>query len=383
MARTVQANLTTICRETKMRIKVWSHCLGKVLAFLAAVLLVATPPALAIDPSTANNATFYVGMNGNDDNPGTKEQPLRTLGRAAEIVNSSTDSGPTCIKVAPGIYNLTESVVFENERPYTEKDRLVIEADILPDDPRWDPALMPVILSTRDPRQPGNLSGLTATYSMEIKISHVTIRGLKFLGNPLQNNWHCCVSRAGNDLEDLVVTQCLFVGDRDALNIYCPVLADGDGFVVDHCIFYKCTASAVFWDGLEGRVGRRNAMRYCIVDGGLISGVWTCKTADDFEFHHNIVTRCEFFWIRKAGEPLTEYRLHGCVVTDNKHFSGYGVESGPTGETGPEITYREEDVIKAGHVLLEKDKRKRDYLHVVEGTLGSGLGAGLFKTAGK
>ncbi len=363
----------------QMRRTLRLHCASKGLLFLATALLVATPPALAIDRSTADNATFYVAGNGNDNNPGTKEEPLRTLGRAAEIVNGSMDSGPTHIKLAPGIYNLTESVVFENERPYTEKDRLVIEADILPDDPQWDPALMPVILSTRDPRQPANLSGLTATYSMEIKISHVTIRGLKFLGNPLQNNWHCCVARIGSDLEDLVVTQCLFAGDRDVLNIYCPVLADGDGFVVDHCIFYNCTASAVFWDGPQGRVGRENAMRYCIVDGGLISGVWTCKTAEDFEFHHNIVTRCDYFWIRKAGEPLTEYRLHDCVVTDNEHLSGYGVESGPTGETGPEISYREEDLIKAGHVVLEKDKTARNYLHAVEGTLGSDLGAGLFK----
>jgi hypothetical protein len=163
------------------------------------------------------------------------------------------------------------------------------------------------------------------------------------------------------------------------LDIYCPVLADGDALVVDHCIFYNCHASAVFWDGPEGHVGHGNAMRYCIVDGGLISGVWTCKTAEDFAFHHNVVTRCEYFWIRKAGEPLTEYRLHDCVVTDNEHLSGYGVESGPTGETGLEITYREENVIRAGHVVLEKDKKEKDYLHVVEGTLGSDLRAGLFK----
>jgi hypothetical protein len=112
-----------------MRTNVWSHCLGKVLALLVAALLAAAPRALAIDRSTADNAAFYVAADGNDDNPGTKEQPLRTLGRAAEIVNGSMDSGPTYIKVAPGIYNLTESAVFENERPYTEKDRLVIEAD--------------------------------------------------------------------------------------------------------------------------------------------------------------------------------------------------------------------------------------------------------------
>ena len=135
------------------------------------------------------------------------------------------------------MYNLTKSVVFENNRPYTEKERLIIESAVLPDDPQWKPALMPVILSTEDRRKLGKLDELTETYSLKIKISHVTIRGLKFLGNPLSNNWHCCISRIGKELDDLVVTQCLFAGGRNTLNIYCAILADGDGLVVDHCIF--------------------------------------------------------------------------------------------------------------------------------------------------
>lgn len=322
--------------------------------------------------------TLYVdSRNGRDENPGTVEKPVRTIEQAAVMVNSKTKPGPTTIKIAPGIYNLSKCVVFENKRPYTEKERLVIEASILPDDPTWKPALMPVILSNEDPRKPGEFDKLTETYSLRITISHVTIRGLKFLGNPLSNNWHCCVSRTGENLDDLIVTQCMFVGGRDTLNIYCATLATGDRFVLDHNIFYNCHACVVFWDGPEGTPGKGNAMRYCIVDGAYISGVWTCQTAEDLEFGHNIVTRSEYFWMRKSGDQQ-RYRLYDCIVTDNRYYSGFGIESGPTGQTGPEVTFEEKNVIKEGGVALVKDKRARNYLHVVKGSFGSNLGAGLF-----
>ncbi len=323
--------------------------------------------------------TLYVSAaTGEDENPGTKQKPLRTIGRAAVMINSRTEGGPTTIMVAPGIYGLEEAVVFENKRAYTEKDRLVIEAAILPDEPSWTPAVMPIILSIEDPRGRGRLNRHTETYSIKIKVSHVTIRGFKFLGNPLPNNWHACIERTGEGLDDLLLTQCMFVGDKDALNIYCPAIATGDRFVVDHCIFYNCHASAVFWDGMEEIGGKGCAMRYCIVEGSYISGVWTCQTAEDFAFDHNVVTGCEYFWIRKSGDRQ-RYRIKDCVVSKNKYYSGYGTAGGASGQTGPEITYDEKNIIKKGEVITEKDKRVRNYLHVVPGTPGSDLGAGLFK----
>lgn len=337
-----------------------------VFGILVSVILV--PAAIA--------ETLYVdSRSGNDDNPGTKGKPLQTIGKAAVIVNGKQEAGPTTIKIGQGVYNLTEAVIFENTRAYTKEKRLTIEATVLPDDLQWKPASMPIILSTEDTGKP---NVLTETYSLKIKISHVTIRGLKFLGNPLSNNWHACIERLGEGLDDLLVTQCMFVGDKDALDIYCPAIATGDRFVVDHCIFHNCNASAVFWDGFEGIVGNGCAMRYCIVDGSYISGVWTCQTAEDFEFHHNIITRCEYFWLRKAGDKQ-KYRVSDCVVSNNQYYSGYGTAAGATGLTGPEITYYEKNVTVEGEVVLEKNKKTRNYLHVVDGTLGSDLGAGLFK----
>jgi len=323
--------------------------------------------------------TIYVdGRTGGDKNPGTNDRPVKTIGRAAEIVNGGTEPGPTMIKIAPGIYNLAESVEFGGSRQYTEKERLVIEAIELPDDPQWKPALMPVILSTEDPRKQGSLDGLTATYGIKIAASHVTIRGLKFLGNPLARNWHNCISRIGDGLEDLLVMQCMFIGDRDVIDIYAAVLATGDGFVVDHCIFRNCHACTVFWDGPQSITGKGCSMRYCIVDGAYIAGVWTCRTAEDFEFHHNIITRSDYFWMRERIENPRKYQVYDCVVTNNENYSGYGIEMGPTGPTGAEVAYEERNIIKHGTVVLETDKKARNYLHPAAGSPGSDLGAGLF-----
>jgi hypothetical protein len=335
--------------------------------------------AVAFLSSIAVSQVVYVDSRaGRDENAGTNERPVRTLRRAAEIVNAGEEPAPATVKLSPGIYNLTESVAFGGTRPYSEESRLVIEASIPPDDPRWRPALMPIILSTEDPGKQDNPDKLTETYGLKIEVSHVTIRGLKFLGNALSRNWHCCLSRIGEDLDDLLVTQCMFVGDKDTSDIYCAALATGDRFVVDHCIFRNCHACTVFWDGPRGIAGKGCSMRYCIVDGAYIAGVWTCQTADDFEFHHNIVTRSEYFWMRKDTDGSRRYRVHDCIVTDNKHYSGYGVESGPTGQTGPEVTFVESNVVKQGQVTFETNRAVRLYLHVAPGRLGSDLGAGLF-----
>ena len=81
-------------------------------------------------------------------------------------------------------------------------------------------------------------------------MNHVTVRGLEFLGSPVPNNWCCALECVSGDLQDVLVTQCIFVGNQDTLDIYCAVITDGSKFVVDHCIFLECHACAVFWDGL-------------------------------------------------------------------------------------------------------------------------------------
>ncbi len=126
---------------------------------------------------------------GSDAGSGTAGRPLRTLAMAAMKVNEKGGHGSLAVKLAGGIYALPRAVVFENARPFDSQDRLTIEASLLPDDPGWNPDLMPTILSIEDPRKPDQAGTRTSTYGLKIKMSHVTVRGLKFLGSPLPNNW--------------------------------------------------------------------------------------------------------------------------------------------------------------------------------------------------
>ncbi len=319
---------------------------------------------------------------GNDAFSGGQDQPVRTIVRAAQIVNGSSEPGPTVIRLAPGAYCITETVAFENSRAYAANKRLVIEAAILPDATDWTPAMMPVVIST----VPGQGSPTEKhAVALKIEVSHATVRGVKFLGNPRPNTWGYSVYRIRKDLTDLVVTQCLFVGDEEALPYSIPVCVNGQGVVVDHCVFYRCDIPVIFWDA-EGGTSRGNAMRYCIVDGADIAAVWTCQTADDFEFHHNVVTRSQYLWMR-APANRTTYMMHDCVITDNKYDSGYGTAAGISGPSGPEASFRWENVVRDGTVTLVRSVvapealstvQPRDYLHVTPGAPGHDLGAGLF-----
>jgi hypothetical protein len=90
--------------------------------------------------SSAMAETIHVDVRrGYDTSPGTMERPLKTLGRAAAIVNGRSGVGATIVKLAPDVYTLSEAAVFKPNRPHTEQDRLIIEATLLPDDPQWRP----------------------------------------------------------------------------------------------------------------------------------------------------------------------------------------------------------------------------------------------------
>ncbi|MHC4520017.1 MAG: DUF1565 domain-containing protein [Planctomycetota bacterium] len=333
--------------------------------------------------ATALAETVYVnGDGGNDANPGTRDEPVRTITKAAEMVNAGTAPGPTTVKLAPGIHLIDQMVTFENQRAYAPDARLTIEATVLPDDPQWKPAQMPVVLSTVQGQFSANEMH---ALSIRIEVNHVTVRGLNFLGNPRARTWHYAIHRFGKNLKDLVITQCLFLGGGQALEYSSPICANGHGLVVDHCIFYDCDIPVIFWNA-EGGLSKGNAMRHCIVDGADVAAVWTCQTAEDLEFHHNVITRSQYVWMRSPGNKKV-YRVRDCVITDSKYASGTGTASAIHGPTGADITFDEENVVKEGKVRLVipglsprglTAERPRDYLHVAPNTLGSDLGAGLF-----
>jgi hypothetical protein len=333
---------------------------------------------MAISSRIASAEELYINAKtGNDKNPGSASRPLKTIGEAAKRINADAAKEATTIILAEGVYALTETVLFDNNKFSAEK-RLTIRAELLPDDPHWSPQRMPIITAViAAAATPGD--GEEAR-GLEIEASHVTIEGLRFTGSPVyyyidgnQSRRYYPIWREGKNLDDLVVTQCLFAGNVDVLPVRVAVIANGHGLVLDHCVFYNCQNPVVFWNAQEG-TSHRNVMRYCLVDEANYSGVWTTtQTGDDFEFHHNVIANSRTAWIRDS-DSTHHYQIHDCLLSNNGKTTGNGGDSAINNDF-----LKMENVQLSGAIEIEKDQGKNNYLQLKEGSLGSELRAGLFK----
>jgi len=334
--------------------------------------------------------TIHVDANkGNDQNPGTKEQPLLTLNEAARLVNLSNGTGAVDIILSEGIYGLDATVTFHPVNwHFSKQERLTIRAAILPDDQEWNPGKMPVIISTMplDFKPNGREDRLGGTsYGLQIETNHVTIQGLKVFGTPVHERpeegmvkRNYPIVREGRNLEDLRVTQCLFVGDEHVVPNHLCVLASGQGIVVDHCVFYQCKDAVVFW--FSNEPAEQCEMHHNLIIDNYGGGVWAWSVAEDFKFYNNVISNINVFWEVGRDENRI-YSISNSVVVGYNSLvnqgggaSGYGEPSDPG-----RLQYGDDVIIKKeGSLKIEKDPTRRDYMHLVPGTLGSDLGAGLF-----
>ena len=236
------------------------------------------------------------------------------------------------------------------------------------------PIITTVIPGTPTPKDGEESRGI------EIDVSHATIEGLRFTGSPVyyyiqgfEYRRYYPVWRDGKNLDDLLVTQCMFAGNVDVMPIRVAVVANGNGLVVDHCVFFNCQNSVVFWDAAGG-TSYHNAMRYCLVYESNYSGVWTTtSTANDFEFHHNIIANCRTGWVRDI-KSIHNYHVHDCIYANNMEFTGAGDDN-----VIDSVFLKMDCVQLTGNIEIEKDQGKNNYLQLKEGSFGSGLKAGLFK----
>jgi len=319
---------------------------------------------------------------GNDLNSGEKSDPLKTILAAAKRINSNQEKGASKVILSAGIHLLTETVLFSNNK-YTAKHRLTIRAELMPDDEGWTPQQMPVIV-TAVPLVPG-FGGMEGR-GIQPEVNHVTIEGIRFTGSPDysymdegNSRRSYPIWRDGKQLDDLLVTQCLFAGDIDVLPLHVGVIANGYGLIIDHCVFFNCKNPVVFWKS-EGQAGTGNAMRYCLVYGSYFSGVWTTNgtDGDTFEFHHNIIANSSTVWVREKGSTK-QYKAFDCIFSDYTNLAGYG--SGPLRGDNPTSSdfLTTERVTLSGDIQIERDQSKANYLQLKVGSFGSDLGAGLFK----
>jgi hypothetical protein len=328
---------------------------------------------------TIQAQAVYVDSNfGNDNNPGTEKSPVFSINKAAEIIGRK-DNGIYTLKINPGIYILEKYVFVATEKPMTN-NRIVLEAGILPDDSAWTPEKMPVIVTkSKKGEVPNEYYHYVVGFLIEA--SHVTIRGIKFSGYFYPNTRYFPVARFNKTKTDLLIEQCMFVGDRDASHIQVGVIAHGNEIKVDHCIFYNAKNSVVFWEDAGDNVKHGNSLTNSIVYGAFQSAIWTSWPDNDFVFKNNIITNCKHAWVKNSSNS-TKYTIEDCIIVNNQYYQGVPQDNGVVPGT---FEVNEKNVIKEGNISLrmieEIDKPlPLDYLHVIPGSLGYEIGAGLFKT---
>lgn len=323
---------------------------------------------------------------GSDANSGQKENPLRSLYEAAERINTAEGAGSVTVFLSEGMYALDTTVRFEPLNwKFTRENRLTIRAEILPDDPDWNPGKMPVLISVMpfqnipDDRLGGASNGI------QIETSHVTIQGLRVLGSPVHERplegkviRNYPIIREGRDLDDLRVTQCLFLGDIYSAPNHLPVLASGQGVVVDHCVFYGVKDAVVFW--FSDRPAENCEMHHNLIVNIYGAAVWTWSLAEDFKYYNNVVTGAEAFWILNKDEK-NSFNLSNSMVVGYNQLVNKGGGPANLGESAdPSKLKLGENVIfrKDGSLEIVKDPTSLYYLQLAPGSLGSELGAGLF-----
>ena len=361
---------------------------GKML--IAALACVAAfVPTLLFGQVPKDGNIFIHPEFGNNENAGTRENPIKSLYEAAVRINQANGKGAITIYLSDGIYGLDATVTFHpGNWHFTREARLTIRAELLPDDPEWNPGKMPVIVSTMplNFKPYGNEDPLKgASYGIQIETSHVTIQGLRAVGTPVHERpadgyvrRNYPIVREGRDLDDLRVTQCLFLGDKHAIPNHLAILASGQGVVVDHCVFYNVKDAVVFWN--SDRPAERCEMHHNLVVGNYGAAVWTWSAAEDFKYYNNVVAKANVFWILNKDEKNAYNLSNSMVIGYNELVNKGGGPKDFGTKSDPRKLKLGEGVIirKDGKIELEEDQTKRDYLHLKPGSLGSDLGAGLF-----
>jgi len=318
--------------------------------------------------------TLYVdAVKGKDGAKGTVNDPLSSLERAVTIANGFSGDGPVNIRLAPGLYVLSREMVVKTNKATDDASKFTIEATIMPDDADWTPEKMPVIQSV----SPNNSNvQFTHCVSFMVAKNNVSFKGLKFVGNASPDvAYYYPITRESAALDGLEVSQCYFIGEKNSNRLQAGLWTHGAGIHVDHCIFYNCRCGMVLIQGIKDL-----SITNSIIYGAYESAIWFGNSAAPFVFSNNVVTRCNFFWVRPEGiQPL--YMFENSLIAENDNYMGYITNYDLI--PAPKSNLKEIDVRKTGQVKLVQIKTEKyqphDYLNLVPGSNGSDIAAGIFK----
>ncbi|MEL7530655.1 MAG: right-handed parallel beta-helix repeat-containing protein [Bacteroidota bacterium] len=340
----------------------------KIISLLTSLLLLLSFSFLA-----AQNV-YVDATNGSDLDAGSEEAPFQSLAKAIQFANALTGSGSIRIKLNPGLYTLKGRLDINPVRILSDSLRYIIEASILPDDKDWTPAKMPVIQSISTNNSSTQFPHATAFL---VASSHVSIRGLKFLGNAQPEvNYYYPISKEDMSLEDLEVSQCVFIGDKEAAKIQGGVWAHGPQNTISHCVFYGCRNGVLFFNNVEGFT-----IEHTIIYGAYESAFWFGPEDYDFTFTNNIIAHNACFLV---GPQELKYSspFANSIISDNQAFVAYWSreDQGVKSLAKPNISLVE--VQKTANIeLLENNavKLAPNHLHLREDSEGKALKAGIFK----
>jgi hypothetical protein len=172
----------------------------------------------------------------------------------------------------------------------------------------------------------------------------------------------------------------MFVGDKDASHIQVGIIAHGNEIKIDHCVFYNAKNTVVFWQDAGDQIKKGNKLTNSIIFGASQSAVWTAWPDKDFKFENNIISNCKHVWIKNYFNT-TKYSMDNCVIVNNKYYKSI---PDSTGVNPAEFEINEKNVTKVGEISLRliddiDQPFPIDYLHIIPGSLGYNIGAGLFK----
>lgn len=319
---------------------------------------------------------FYVNPTlGSDTNNGSLKLPLKTIAEASRLANQLTGTGSITIKLLPGIYVLEDKVSINPIRIFNDTSRYIIEAHVMPDDVDWHPEKMPVIQSVS-----ANNSSTFFNHSVGLLVasSRVTLRGLKFVGNsnPLVSYYYP-ITKEDKSLPDLEVSQCIFIGDKEAAKIQGGIWAHGQDNIVDHCVFYACRNAVLFFDNVGGF-----QIKNTIVYKAYESAFWLGPEDIDFEFYNNIISDNGHIIVGRSDDLQYSSALANSVITNNDAFVGYW--SRDQGQIidikNPKVVLV--DIIDKGVVKINENQAavlNKMHLHLHESSIGFDRKAGIFK----
>jgi hypothetical protein len=190
------------------------------------------------------------------------------------------------------------------------------------------------------------------------------------------------IGREDTYLNDLEISQCLFTADRYSNPIQVAVLVHGKGTKVDHCVFYNCRNAVVFWkDSLKSD----NAFTHNIVYGAYQTALWTSHPDENFTFRNNIITHCNFAWIKNETNKR-KYIFENSIISENEHFRGEWQSTDTLVELSSNLPdFEEKNIdhhskikIDFTNVVTMDDQFVVNLLHPTPDSPGRLLNAGLF-----